>query len=417
MEFRMNRLWRVATVLIPLSVPGACGIAEQRDAQVMERDSAGIRIVENSGATPPAVWTVGRVPDAEIGVEDDSMQLLYRVRGAVVLGADEIVIANGASPMLRWFDRQGQFLRATGRTGAGPGEFQGLEGGAGNISGLWAVGGDSVGTWEHPFRQMQVFSPSGEFVRRVVLDLPPDMDPEAYPQIVGRVGDGGFVAYLSVFREPRASSATWRDSLTFARWAADGTYVGAIASLPGIELHNSEFMGRRSRGRVPFGKPMAVWADSTGFYYGSGESFEIVAYEPTGELRMIVRRLGARRPVTDIDAEEYVEEQMQNAPQEPDVRRAWEVTLRAAPFPDSLPAYRRIRTDRVGHLWVQEFDLPSEPDVTWHVFDPRGVWVSDVRVPKSWLIQDIGRDYVVAVTTDELDVEVVQLFQLDRGTS
>ena len=417
MRSARNRAWPVIPVVLGAMILAACERSAPRGSQALERDSAGVRIVENIGDAPPAIWTIAREPAAVIGVEDgDSMHLLFRVRGAVAIGENEIVIANGAPPMLRWFDRDGQFLRGTGRTGAGPGEFQGMEGGAGNITALWPLGEDSIGTWEHPFRRMQVFSPSGEYVHSVVLELPADMHPAAYPQIVGRVGNDGFVAYISMFGEPRNTSGTWRDSLTFARWMSDGTYADTVAFLPGIESQNSEFMGRRSRGRVPFGKPMAVWADSTGFYYGSGDRFEISAYHPSGELRMIVRRDAPLRPITDEDEEEYIQEQMRGAPEEPEVRRAWEVTLRAAPFPDSLPAYRRIRTDRLGNLWVQEFDLPNEPEITWHVFDSRGLWLSIVRVPENWQIQDIGRDYILVITTNEMDVEVVQLFELHRSS-
>jgi hypothetical protein len=63
---------------------------------------------------------------------------------------------------------------------------------------------------------------------------------------------------------------------------------------------------------------------------------------------------------------------------------------------------------------VQEYDMPREQDVTWHVFGARGAWEAVVRVPKRWQIQDIGNDYILVVTTNELDVEVVQLFELTR---
>jgi hypothetical protein len=262
---------------------------------------------------------------------------------------------------------------------------------------------------------MQVFGPEGDYVRNVVLALPPEMSPGAYPQIVGRLANEGFVAFLSIYEEPLNISGTWRDSMTFMRWSADGAFAGMLAVLPGIELHNSEFMGRRSRGRVPFGKPMATWADATGFYYGSGERYEVLAYQPSGALRMIVRRDGPLRAISDEDAEAYIQEQMRSAPAEPDVRRAWESTLRAAPYPDSLPAYRRLRTDRAGNLWVQDYDLPTEQEVAWHVFDARGAWLAAVRLPKRWQIQDIGKDYLLVLTRNEMDVETIQLYGLDRS--
>jgi hypothetical protein len=70
-----------------------------------------------------------------------------------------------------------------------------------------------------------------------------------------------------------------------------------------------------------------------------------------------------------------------------------------------------------GDSWVLEYELPSEEDVTWHVSDPRGKWQSVTRVPKNWKIPQIGRDYILVITTNDMDVEVVQLFELNRGTS
>lgn len=106
---------------------------------------------------------------------------------------------------------------------------------------------------------------------------------------------------------------------------------------------------------------------------------------------------------------------MREAPQDPALRRAWETSLEDSPHPDSLPAYRRIRVDRVGALWVQAYDMPGEQHVTWYVFDRAGRWLSSVIVPRAWQIQDIGKDYVLVLVTNEMDVEVVQMYGLNRG--
>jgi hypothetical protein len=55
--------------------------------------------------------------------------------------------------------------------------------------------------------------------------------------------------------------------------------------------------------------------------------------------------------------------------------------------------------------------------VTWYVFDRAGRWLSSVTVPRAWQIQDIGKDYVLVLVTNEMDVEVVQMYGLNRGAS
>jgi hypothetical protein len=409
-----------ASIVVPLMVAAvaACASDDSRMAEFVERDSAGIRITENGRNARIETWSVTAEPLLEIGEDDgDSTHLLFRVTGAAGAGSDRIVIANGAPPMLRWFDRDGRFLHGTGRTGGGPGEFQGLEGGTGNIWALWPVGPDSVATWEHPPRRMQVFGPDGEFVRSVILTLPNDLTPGAYPSIVGRLGDDGFVAFLSIFEEPRNTSSTWRDTLTYARWLDDGSFADTVARLPGFEAFTSEFMGRRTRGRPPFAKPPAAWTDGSRFYYGSADRFEVSVYDTSGALQTLIRRDAPRRSLGDAVIASYVEERMRDAPPDPEVRRAWETSLTSSPYPDSLPAYRRIRVDRVGALWVQDYDLPTEQDVAWTVFDPTGRWIATLKVPRAWQIQDIGADYVLVLARNELDVEIVQLYGLNRGAA
>jgi hypothetical protein len=113
-----------------------------------ERDSAGVHIAENHSAAPAESWTVTPEPLVQIGaVEGDSTQLLNNVEGAVAVGSDRIVIANGAVPLLRWFNRAGKHIQSAGRTGGGPGEFEPLEGGSGNIYAMWPLDADpSFGT-------------------------------------------------------------------------------------------------------------------------------------------------------------------------------------------------------------------------------------------------------------------------------
>jgi hypothetical protein len=65
-------------------------------------------------------------------------------------------------------------------------------------------------------------------------------------------------------------------------------------------------------------------------------------------------------------------------------------------------------------LWVQEYQPRGAPSVTWSVFDPDGRWITEVTVPGSWEILDIGRDYLLTRETNELDVERVRMYRLTR---
>jgi hypothetical protein len=85
------------------------------------------------------------------------------------------------------------------------------------------------------------------------------------------------------------------------------------------------------------------------------------------------------------------------------------------PFPETMPAYGAILADRGGGLWVQEYAPPwEEGPVRWTVFDPDGRQLGTLALPPRFRATDVGADYVLGVAQDELDVQQVQMYRLDR---
>lgn len=105
---------------------------------------------------------------------------------------------------------------------------------------------------------------------------------------------------------------------------------------------------------------------------------------------------------------------MAGAPADPAVRREWQEILNSVPYPDSFPAYRRMRVDRIGMIWVEDYTPPGADSSSWSIFDAEGRWVSELTVPADWLIMDWGEDYLLVHVRDELDVERVQKHKLNR---
>jgi hypothetical protein len=400
-------------LLAAAAIAAACGDTSPDSDASTVRDSAGIRIVENHRPAASEPWSLEADPIVEIGADErDPTQQLFRVAGAVVLSDGRIVVAHGPDPMVRWYSADGVFERGAGRPGGGPGEFGGA------ISALWVLRGDTIATWEHPARRMQVFSPSAEYVRQVVLELPHDMPTGAYPQIRGRL-HGGFAGFLMTpfERGPigEVREATWR----YVRFHEDGRYAATIAELPGFRTYTrvvqrggEEFhtgragrCSRRSRSRRPQGDR---------FYYGPGDRYEIAVFDSTGAL-MLVRKMVEPRPVTsDIAARTG--------------RRRWHVhrTTRCA---SRMGAQHRRSAGR-----IHAADAPRHPrgphrqpvgpelrDGVERVFvvvrlrRGRPVARATSTIPESWQIMDIGSDYVLTLWRDELDVEHVRKHRLRRA--
>jgi hypothetical protein len=416
-----QRVRRLVTITTVAAMCAACAADNGASATNTVRDSAGIRIVESSSPMLPAdAWVLSTTPSVEIGAnESDSTQILDQVETAVRLSDGRIVIANAAAPSLRWYDANGKFDRGAGRYGQGPGEFDGGEGSVW-IYAVWAMPGDSVATWEHSRRRMQVFDPQGRYVRAVVNDLPPNMPQMAYPQTSGPVA-GGLLAYLLDERPDTGKLGVMkRDSVNLFTYSHDGKFAKQLARLPGYVRFLMEIRrpGRSEAFRaslsVPFAPAFSLWPDGDRVFYGAADQYEILVFDTSGTVRTIIRRPEQRRPVTGELIDRYKSGRIEAAGKNPDMIRDVEETLRLLPFPDSLPSFRRFRVDREGYLWVQDYFTTGVATAAWAVFDKDGRWVTTVPIPTAWRIVDIGRDYILTVETGELDVERVRLYPLQR---
>lgn len=87
----------------------------------------------------------------------------------------------------------------------------------------------------------------------------------------------------------------------------------------------------------------------------------------------------------------------------------------AIQFPDSMPAFRSLFLDDTGNLWVQEYRAAgNRGPARWRVYDRRGFPLAYVSGPERFRPTDIGRDFVLGIRKDDLDVEHVELHELER---
>lgn len=121
------RILVVGLCLAAASTSGCAGGDSSRADAYVVRDSAGVRIVENSASpwTSDDRWRVADTPAVVIGAgTDDERALLYNVSGARRLDDGRFVVASDGSKQLLFFDSAGNHLHSVGRQGEGPGEFE-----------------------------------------------------------------------------------------------------------------------------------------------------------------------------------------------------------------------------------------------------------------------------------------------------
>ncbi|WP_420442086.1 hypothetical protein [Candidatus Palauibacter sp.] len=368
------------------------------------RDSAGVMIVDNGR---PALdsrlgWQVGPTPTATIGTaEGDAAYELFRVGGAMRLSDGRIVVANAGTGELRVYDSDGIHLESWGGQGDGPGEF-----GAMAPGGVEPWPGDSLMARDSFRSRISIFSADGTFGRVLRLQ-------GGYERVGGPLQDGRvFAATLSTSEpgEPGTSELI-RPDLEYGILQADGSVQRDLGAYLGSELY---FVVTADGS--PFPRPYPFDRSAFAFVWGdlvvitTNDRYEIRAYRPDGSLARIVRRDHEARAPTRADLRDAV------ARQNPDRPEALEAVA-DMPLVEAFPAFGRVLADRLGHLWVEEYRLPGETHRLWTVFDPEGRSLGLVEMPGSFTVAEIGEDYILGTRRDELGIEYVESWSLDRSGS
>ena len=400
---------RTCAVLTLLTLTLACGQDPQTSGGLVSeaRDSAGILIVEN--ARPPdgsrLGWRIGPEPAASIGVlEGEEPYMLHWVGGATRLPDGRIVVANGGTQEVRVFDADGEHLTTWGGDGGGPREFMSLVG-----VGRWP--GDSIAAWYAGNLGVSIFNSEGVFARTLFLRSEQSVNwlrprPEAVRQ-------DGFIMSRRELEEDL--------SVVVEIWDGAGSLSASLGQHSGDEvILTTNDRGSRVITHIAYGRRLVrgLWGDLV--VVSPTSSYEIRAFREDGTLDRIVRREHTPRVPVEADRAPYIEDVMvyYRAADVPEpVMEAARREFGSVPLAKFFPAFTSVMTDAAGHLWVEEYEFPREdrPGVLWTVFDPMGQVLGFVETPEGLEIFEIGEDYILGTTEDELEVEYVQVWPLVRA--
>ena len=381
-----------------------------------QRDSAGIRIIENQ--TPR--WARGaerrlsRSPTLVIGTQDGEPYQFSRIGGVIRLSDGTIVVADGASSELRFFDSTGRHVRTVGRPGQGPGEFTRLELIA-RLRGDTIVAGGYTGV-------PSFFSPSGVFLRQARQpgsggDVPPG------PRVQLGVFDDGsrLVGVVSMEAQTTNAPGRWVDSLSAFIIEPDGTVRRPFGNVPHLTFVRGE-----TRPHPPWLAPiLAMATDGRSLFLGFGNEYAIRVYSADGKLTRVIRRRWSPVKITDADIDTFVTEWSKRWIKETGAegeRRKRD--LRDDPYSDIVPAFSQFIADGTGGVWVREAHIADAPGAgqlntmpivpsTWSVFDAQGRWSGDVTMPARFMPMDIGAEHVLGVARDSDGVETVVMYRLE----
>ncbi|MCY4398897.1 MAG: hypothetical protein OXE96_06050 [Gemmatimonadetes bacterium] len=369
------------------------------------RDSAGIQIVANNRPADDSrlPWRIGPEPSVSIGVpEGAEPYMLYLAWDATRLRDGRIVVANVGTDELRVFDAAGVYIETWGGRGEGPGEFRSL----------WSVEpwpGDSIIAWYTARGGMSVFDAQGNYGRSFTLVNDEAATPFQRFSPWHATLDGSILAVHA----PEVA-----DSIVVQLRDAGGGVRSSFGAHPGREPYiqaegtDQAMLFWKTFGRQPVWAP---WGDLV--VVGNTSRYELKAFGADGSLVRIVRRDHIPRLPTADDVEAHIEvEVASNSPASPAEGQRLRRRFQDVPVAETFPAFASVRSDRAGHLWVEEYEFPREdrPGVLWTVFDPEGRVLGLVETPKDLSIDEIGEDYILGSVRDDLGVEYIQLWPLER---
>jgi hypothetical protein len=385
----------------------ACGTpAADELPVVMERDSAGVAIVENGDPAGAPMWSVAPEPTLAVGGMDAPEEdQLYLVSGASRLPDGRMVVTNAGSREGRVVAPDGSLVATHGREGDGPGEFRTLE-----LEGV--LPGDTLLVWDQTLQRMSLVHPDDGVART----YPVEWTGDGFPMARGALADGSLAVGggMSFSSEEGFPTGVIRPVSTFGWVRPDGEEVH-LADLPAAEMYaRASEQGFMARG-LPFGRFSTAAAARDGVWLGDNEGFEVRFFSSDGLLARIVRAAAPPRPVTEADVEAHIQQELDREGEDENRQRELRSLIREMPVPEVMPPYQGLLVDTGGGLWVELYTPPGADGGLWAVFDTRGHLQAQVRTPPRTRILEAGPDYILGRTRDEFDVESLTLWTLVRS--
>jgi hypothetical protein len=352
-------------------------------------------------------------PTLLIGGSGPTDQQFSYVSGLFRMSDGNIAVANAGSFEVRVFDSTGKHLRSLGRAGAGPGEFQ-------SLYGIYRLRGDSIAAFDTQSQSMTVFAPDGKVGRTFTITgttggsrLTP----------AGLMGNGRDASWLMMSAQNSGAlpPGAARLHLFLMRYDQTGKVRDTVARLPGFEV----FVFDGGKGRVVpsvlFGRGAAVAATSDGFVVAMTDFYEINRYSSKGRLQSVVRRATPSRSVTsaDIDAAREAQAGLFRSPEQKALLKESYLHMNV---PATMPAigsalpgrFPWIVVNEAGGVWVLNYQAPSDTSPVWSIFDREGRLHGTIALPRGFFLHEVGRDYLLGVQTDSLDVEHIAMYGLLR---
>lgn len=386
----------------------ACAGAEASNLAVAVVDSlpGGIPRVTSPGPTGWTDSSGARLVEINrfSGVDGESSEI-GQPQSLAVDAAGRIYVADTKPAVVKVYSPGGELIRTIGHEGEGPGEFR---------IGFIASRGPHLVLHDPRLSRTTLFDTAGTFIRswRTSCCYWTDIQIDSADRI--------YVPSMVVVRQgeqPRGRA--------YVRWTSEGTVIDTVwiphreegkvwtVSLKGPD---GKMMSSMSTG-IPLMPSLAgTLHPEGGVVFGWGGEYALVRSNTGFDSVRVMARAWTPEQVDDARRKSEVEAMIKEASEgftEENVRSAFKLE----DVPSTLPAFRTIKVDPQGRIWVRRYTV--DKSVVFDVFGPDGAFLGPVRSPvemNEWGgMQVWTNDGLVALIEDDDGRPTVVRLKLEFG--
>lgn len=404
---RLMRSRLAAASLSPLAAVlaaacGGAGVSPLARATVDTLPSGVVRVMSDA----PTGWrhTVGwrLVEVSRITGEEGGPSEVINPQALAMDETGRVFLSDQNPAVIKGYERDGRFVRAIGREGAGPGEFR---------VAFIAVRRGLLAVQDPRVNRLSLFDTAGTYLRSWRSSC-------CYWSDIGIDRDGRVYVPTAVTIQPGEE----RRGNAYTRYDSVGTTLDTLFLPRGPEGKSWTVRGGSGSivTSVPY-TPGIVYAlrPSGGFVYGVSSSSQLAVSLSGADTTRLFRRTWTVEPISGDQRREAVERQIRSL----SGGGGWnDAALRAAfkleDVPSSLPAFAGVKVDEADNCWVRLHYLADTARTHFDVFDPEGAWLGRVVSPvvfPEYGRQAWGRSEVVVAIESEDGRPVIVRYRIEKG--
>ncbi len=378
-------------------------------------DSAGVQIVANTerGIWPAgAEWTLEE--EMKIGAVEGNVDYQFGQIGFMTLDSQhQLYVLDAQAQEVKVFSPSGEFLRRIGRPGEGPGELRGA---------IYVVmgTGDTLFVPDTQNQRLSRFATDGTALSSVRMSIE-----DGLPAVFQSTDAGVIAVQIRPLSLPNRPAPDSMDAIV--RLNSDGSMGDTLMRFPSGRTLN--LGGASPEINLYAAEPAWQLRGDGKILFGVNDQYRVSVYSADGTLERIITKPFVREPVSQRDKDAvlgFMEGMWRDAGVPPALLQQLRGMVH---FGEFFPAFSAIQSGLEGTTWIQhvqsaaalsdeelaDFNLIEDSGAPeWDVFDAEGRFLGVVAMPPRFAPRLFRDDKIYGVWRDDLDVQHVVRLRIVR---